>query len=152
MPAATPAKPAAVTELPEPAAEPVKVVPPAQEKPARKAIKPTQPAKPAKPAVKPVVVPPPPPVSLEALEQGVHQPLGDGEWLYKVRQDDTLLSLANRYYGDYNRWREIYILNEDRLGRGGTLRPGQLLRMPKGAKKTATKSAAGPPKSSGGTR
>lgn len=59
------------------------------------------------------------------------KPLADGEWLYKVKEGDTLLSLAKRYYGDYNRWRDIYILNEDRLGRGGALRTGQLLVMPK---------------------
>lgn len=67
----------------------------------------------------------------KAAEQAIGRPLGDGEWLYKVQEGDTLLSLANRFYRDYNRWRDIYILNEDRLGRGGNLRPGQLLLMPK---------------------
>jgi hypothetical protein len=66
-----------------------------------------------------------------AEETTLSPTLGDGEWLYKVKPGDTLLSLANRYYGDYNRWRDIYKLNQDRLGRGGNLRPGQLLVMPK---------------------
>jgi hypothetical protein len=65
-----------------------------------------------------------------APAQGVGRALSDGEWLYTVKEGDTLLSLANRYYGDYNRWRDIYILNQDRLGRGGMLRPGQILVMP----------------------
>ncbi len=65
-----------------------------------------------------------------APDKGIGRLLGDGEWLYRVRPGDTLLSLANRFYGDYNRWRDIYILNEDRVGRGGTLRTGQLLVMP----------------------
>ena len=49
---------------------------------------------------------------------------------YKVKEGDTLINLAERFYGDYKRWREIYMLNEDRLGRGGNLKPGQLLIMP----------------------
>jgi len=64
-------------------------------------------------------------------EQALTRTLSDGEWLYRVQKGDTLLSLANRYYGDYNRWRDIYMINQDRLGRGGALRPGQMLVMPK---------------------
>jgi len=50
--------------------------------------------------------------------------------IYKVKEGDTLINLAERFYGDYKRWREIYMLNQDRLGRGGNLTPGQLLIMP----------------------
>lgn len=49
---------------------------------------------------------------------------------YKVKEGDTLINLAERFYGDYKRWREIYILNQDRLDRGGNLKVGQLLIMP----------------------
>jgi nucleoid-associated protein YgaU len=68
--------------------------------------------------------------SVADQKKAIGRALGDGEWLYKVKEGDTLLSLANQYYGDYNRWRDIYILNQDRLGRGGTLRAGQMLVMP----------------------
>ena len=72
---------------------------------------------------------------ISSPESAIGRPLGDGEWLYRVQDGDTLLSLANQFYGDYNRWRDIYVLNQDRLGRGGSLRTGQLLVMPKkGAK------------------
>ena len=50
--------------------------------------------------------------------------------IYKVQEGDTLASLAQRFYGDPKRWRDIYVLNEDRLGRGGNLKAGQLLVMP----------------------
>jgi len=51
--------------------------------------------------------------------------------IYTVREGDTLISLAERFYGDYKKWREIYYLNQGRLGRGGVLKPGQILVMPK---------------------
>ena len=69
-----------------------------------------------------------------SLERELGRKLGDGEWIYRVKEGDTLLSLAKQFYGDYNRWRDIYILNQDRLGRGGSLRTGQLLLMPKKAR------------------
>ncbi len=100
-------------------------------------VKPVVPAVPEVPGI-PAVTPQKSPVDTfpgvptgKAAEQAIGRALSDGEWLYKVQEGDTLLSLANRFYRDYNRWRDIYILNEDRLGRGGNLRPGQLLLMPK---------------------
>jgi hypothetical protein len=90
--------------------------------------------KPVAPVVKPVPAKPAPAAASRGLEKDFGQALSDGEWVYRVKAGDTLISLAKRYYADYNRWRDIYILNEDRLGRGGNLRPGQLLRMPKKAR------------------
>lgn len=55
--------------------------------------------------------------------------------VYIVKEGDTLESLAKRFYGDHKKWREIYILNQDRLGRGGVLKPGQRLVMPKPSNK-----------------
>jgi nucleoid-associated protein YgaU len=98
---------------------------PVQIQPVIPVVKPVPTVKPVAPVVSPVK--PKKPVA----EQGIGRPLGEGEWLYKVKEGDTLLSLANTYFGDYNRWRDIYILNEDRLGRGGALRVGQLIVMPK---------------------
>jgi hypothetical protein len=57
--------------------------------------------------------------------------LRTGEWIYRVKEGDTLINLAERFYDDYKKWRDIYDLNQDRLGRGGTLRTGQILIMPK---------------------
>jgi hypothetical protein len=94
--------------------------------------------------VTPVVVPTPAPVApvkvTPAPKPVVTKPTpkvgrGGVPALYKVHEGDTLINLAERFYGDAKRWREIYMLNQDRLGRGGNLTVGQMLVMPPQEKK-----------------
>jgi len=49
---------------------------------------------------------------------------------YVVRDGDTLESIANAVYGDPERWPEIYRANTGVVGRGGEVKPGQVLRLP----------------------
>jgi len=49
---------------------------------------------------------------------------------YVVQEGETLESIARKFYGDASLWTEIYDLNSDRMERGGTVRPGQVLLMP----------------------
>jgi nucleoid-associated protein YgaU len=49
---------------------------------------------------------------------------------YVVRQGDTLQSIAERYYGATKFWDEIYQANKDSVGRGGVLKPTQVLIIP----------------------
>jgi hypothetical protein len=100
-------------------------------------IKPAKPAKLAKPAKRPAAAKDDMLTALDSLEQ---QPVAVSEGAktgsrvpatYRVKAGDTLINLAERFYGDYTRWRDIYALNKDRLGRGGDLKPGLLLLMPK---------------------
>lgn len=49
---------------------------------------------------------------------------------HRVEKGDTLQLVAERYYGDRSKWRIIYDENKDNVGRGGTLRKGQLLIIP----------------------
>lgn len=50
--------------------------------------------------------------------------------VYVARKGDTLRSIAERVYGDPDRWIELYRANEDRIQRGGELVDGQLLLVP----------------------
>jgi len=49
---------------------------------------------------------------------------------YVVKDGDTLESIAAAVYGDAERWPEIYRANSGSLGRGGEVKPGQVLVLP----------------------
>lgn len=50
---------------------------------------------------------------------------------YTVKAGDTLWTIARRFLGNGNRWREIYDLNRSVIGPDpNLLRPGQVLRIP----------------------
>ena len=48
---------------------------------------------------------------------------------YQVQEGDTLSSIAQKLYGDPNRWRDIYKANQDEIERGA-IAPGQILTIP----------------------
>ena len=50
---------------------------------------------------------------------------------YTAEEGDTLISIAAKFYGDPERWRDIYALNSDRLGLGGFLTTGKVLVLPR---------------------
>ncbi|OGS24917.1 MAG: hypothetical protein A2314_08955 [Elusimicrobia bacterium RIFOXYB2_FULL_50_12] len=47
-----------------------------------------------------------------------------------VQRGETLQSIAQRYYRDEKYWNEIYQVNKESVGRGGVLKPGQVLIIP----------------------
>lgn len=49
---------------------------------------------------------------------------------YVVKEGDTLESIAASVYGDAERWPDIYRANSGSLGRGGEVKPGQVLSLP----------------------
>lgn len=49
---------------------------------------------------------------------------------HTVAQDDTLRSIAERYYGDANHWQRIFEANQDRLDSADLIYPGQQLAIP----------------------
>jgi len=49
---------------------------------------------------------------------------------YTVKEGDTLESIAASVYGNSARWPEIYRANSGSLGRGGEVKPGQVLVLP----------------------
>ena len=53
---------------------------------------------------------------------------------YTVNKGDTLSKIAKEFYGSANRWHEIYDANRDQLSNPDLIKPGQVLKIPTGAK------------------
>jgi nucleoid-associated protein YgaU len=49
---------------------------------------------------------------------------------HAVAKGDTLMSLAQRYYGSRSRWRDIYAANRDVMKHEGDLKIGVELKIP----------------------
>jgi len=82
------------------------------------------------PAVIPVKARPQP--TRDSTPNKVTTGLGGGiPATYVVQNGDTLMSIAQKFYGDPEQWRAIYSLNSDRLGTGGFLTPGKVLVLPR---------------------
>lgn len=78
----------------------------------------------ARPEPKPVPRP-----AAKPAQPRPQQPAG-GRRTYVVREGDTLESVAASVYGDPERWPEIYRANTGSVGRGGEVKPGQVLVLP----------------------
>ena len=50
---------------------------------------------------------------------------------YTVQAGDTLSSISRKIYGTPNRWRDIFTANRDRLATASSLKPGQVLKIPR---------------------
>ncbi|MCX7817977.1 MAG: LysM peptidoglycan-binding domain-containing protein [Kiritimatiellae bacterium] len=50
---------------------------------------------------------------------------------YTVQSGDTLAAIAAKVYGDANQWRRIYDANKSQLSGPGSVRPGQVLVIPR---------------------
>jgi nucleoid-associated protein YgaU len=50
--------------------------------------------------------------------------------MHVVKKNDTLYALAKQYYGDAGLWPMLAAYNKDRVGKNGSLREGQSLRIP----------------------
>ena len=53
---------------------------------------------------------------------------------YTVNKGDTLSKIAKEFYGSANRWHEIYDANRDQISNPDLIKPGQVLKIPSGAK------------------
>jgi len=53
-------------------------------------------------------------------------------WLHKVDSNDTLESIAKKYFEDIDKWRLILKFNLDRILNQNKIYPGLILRIPKG--------------------
>ena len=62
--------------------------------------------------------------------QAKPQPAPSRPSRYVVKEGDTLESIAASVYGDSARWPDIYRANAGSLGRGGEVKPGQVLSLP----------------------
>jgi nucleoid-associated protein YgaU len=93
---------------------------------------PIQPAPTATPAPA-LRVPPTKPSAAQSLSRPTApptKPTAAGGRRHVVTKGDTLFSLAQRYYGNRSRWRDIYNANRDQLPSENALRMGMELRIP----------------------
>ncbi len=49
---------------------------------------------------------------------------------YTVQSGDSLSKIAKHFYGDGNRWREIFEANRDRISNPDMIHPGQSIKIP----------------------
>lgn len=83
------------------------------------------------PAITPVPVPVPVPVAPPAQTIQIQQPAAAGSFKrHVVAKGDTLFSLAQRYYGNRSRWRDIYAANRNILPNESSLAIGMELKIP----------------------
>ncbi|MBQ6534988.1 MAG: LysM peptidoglycan-binding domain-containing protein, partial [Opitutales bacterium] len=50
---------------------------------------------------------------------------------YTVQPGDTLTNISRKVYGKRGRWRDIFDANRDRMATPESLKPGQVLRIPR---------------------
>jgi nucleoid-associated protein YgaU len=60
---------------------------------------------------------------------------GAGEDTYTVKAGDTLSKIAKHFLGDANAYPAIFDANRDQLSDPDKIKPGQVLKIPQGAKK-----------------
>lgn len=70
-----------------------------------------------------------PPIETRTPTRNAHAVVSD--YQHTVREGDTLFSLAERFYGDRDRFLEIYQVNRETLHGTDSLTPGMVLTIPK---------------------
>ena len=58
------------------------------------------------------------------------EPVAGNQRRHKIVKGDTLFSLAQKYYGNRSRWRDIYTANRDLMKSEGDLRIGMEIKIP----------------------
>ena len=57
-------------------------------------------------------------------------PVVDAAQTYTVVKGDNLSKIAKQFYGNANRWRDIFDANRDQISNPDLIRPGQVLKIP----------------------
>ena len=78
--------------------------------------------------------PPAPKADFSNVKSGVESTAPTAAQTYTVNKGDTLSKIAKEFYGSANRWHEIYDANRDQLSNPDLIKPGQVLKIPTGAK------------------
>ena len=68
------------------------------------------------------------------VQSGVSSTAPAATQTYTVAKGDTLSKIAKHFYGNANRWHEIFDANRDQISNPDLIRPGQVLKIPAGAK------------------
>jgi len=78
--------------------------------------------------------PPAPKADFSNVQSGVASTAPAAPQTYTVNKGDTLSKIAKEFYGSANRWHEIYDANRDQISNPDLIKPGQVLKIPTGAK------------------
>jgi nucleoid-associated protein YgaU len=78
--------------------------------------------------------PPAPKADFSNVQSGVASTAPSAAQTYTVNKGDTLSKIAKEFYGSANRWHEIYDANRDQISNPDLIKPGQVLKIPTGAK------------------
>ena len=78
--------------------------------------------------------PPAPKADFSNVQSGVASTAPSAAQTYTVNKGDTLSQIAKEFYGSANRWHEIYDANRDQISNPDLIKPGQVLKIPTGAK------------------
>jgi len=68
------------------------------------------------------------------VQSGVASTAPTAAQTYTVVKGDTLSKIAREFYGSANRWHEIFDANRDQISNPDLIKPGQVLKIPTGAK------------------
>jgi nucleoid-associated protein YgaU len=64
------------------------------------------------------------------VQSGSSSTAGGGDRIYIVRSGDSLSKIAQREYGDGQKWRRIFEANQDKIKDPDLIHPGQELKIP----------------------
>lgn len=71
------------------------------------------------------------------VQSGVTSTAPAATQTYTVVSGDTLSKIAKQFYGNANRWHDIFDANRDQISNPDLIRPGQVLKIPVGAKSSS---------------
>lgn len=71
------------------------------------------------------------------VQSGVTSTAPAAAQTYTVAKGDTLSKIAKQFYGNANRWHDIFDANRDQISNPDLIRPGQILKIPAGAKSSS---------------
>jgi nucleoid-associated protein YgaU len=71
------------------------------------------------------------------VQSGVSSTAPAAAQSYTVVKGDTLSKIAKHFYGNANRWHDIFDANRDQLSNPDLIQPGQVLKIPVGAKSSS---------------
>jgi len=78
--------------------------------------------------------PPAPKADFSNVQSGVESTAPTAAQTYTVVKGDSLSKIAKEFYGSANRWHEIFDANRDQISNPDLIKPGQVLKIPTGAK------------------
>jgi len=81
--------------------------------------------------------PPAPKADFSNVQSSVTSTAPGAAQTYTVVKGDSLSKIAKHFYGNANRWHDIFDANRDQISNPDLIQPGQVLKIPAGAKSSS---------------